>query len=244
MASLPNALTTVIVEDERLAREELKLMLADDERISLVGEASDLTGARALLERTSPNLLFLDVALADGSGFELFDSPLLDCRVVFVTAYEAHALRAFEVEAVDYLLKPVQRERLRTAVDRAWTQGAGDESFTRLSYEDMLFLRLGERSVFVPVNSILAVVVAGDYTRISVAGGREHLVLRPLKHWESRLPENTFARIHRSAIVNVRKITRLEPWFGQAQRIFIEELPRPLTLSRRYAAKLSDRFGC
>lgn len=240
-----DTLRTVVIEDERLARAELTAMLRRFPCIDLVGEAAGLASARDLLRRTRPQLVFLDIELGDGSGFDLLAEPgAAESRVVFVTAYEAFALRAFEVNALDYLLKPVQHERLDAAIARA-RRAAQPAPATEqpLQYDDYVFLRLGEGSAFVPVNGILAVTSDGDYTVVHTAQGHAHLVLKPLKQWEARLPGNAFVRIHRSAIVNLRRVRKLEAWFNHGYRVHVDGLAKPLTMSRRYRHRLADRFG-
>jgi two-component system LytT family response regulator len=238
-----DTLRTIVVEDERLAREELTGLLRQFACIDLVGEAADLASARTLLQQAKPQLLFLDVQLGDGSGFDLLDgTAAFDGHVVFVTAYEAFALRAFEVNALDYLLKPIQRDRLKAAIERARAAAVPAENGV-LSYDDYVFLRLGEGSAFVAVSSILAITADGDYTVVHTAEGHAYLVLKPVKQWEARLPGNAFVRIHRSTIVNLRKVSRLESWFNHGYRVFVDGLSKPLTMSRRYRHRLSDRFG-
>ncbi len=278
------ALRTVLIEDERLARDELRRLLGQLPQIELVGEASSFESAAALLHDARPELAFMDVQLDGGSGLDLLATAPDGMHAIIVSAYEAYALRAFEVRAVDYLLKPVQPERLRAAVARAlpaeraavgavMTQvqtgaiapdsrdprgglagpapgprpiGAAEAgpSLPPLDYGDHVFLALGEtESLFLPVSSILAVVADGDYTRVQTGDGRTHVVPKPLKHWEARLPGQAFARIHRGAIVNLRSVRRVEGWFNRRFRVFVEGLPRPLMMSRRYAEALRSRLG-
>lgn len=239
-------LRTIVVEDERLARQELVGALAGFPAVQVVGEACDVATARELIRETRPDLVLLDVQLSDGSGFQLFDEGMpADVHVVFVTAYEAFALRAFEVNALDYLLKPIQRERLHAAIERAREAAArtGPDEPRALHYDDYLFLQLGQGSTFVPVASIVAITADGDYSVVHTAQGRQHLVLKPLKQWEARLPGNAFVRIHRSAIVNLHRVRQLDNWFNHGYRVHVEGLARPLTMSRRYRHRLSDRFG-
>lgn len=240
----PDALSTVVIEDERLAREELLGLLGAYPCIDVVGTAADLAAARQLIAQSKPQLIFLDVQLADGSGFELFDGGQpAGMQVIFVTAYEAFALRAFEVNALDYLLKPIHPDRLRCAIERACATSGMDAPVAQLQYDDYLFLRVGDESMFLPISRILAVTADGDYSCVVTADGHRHTVLKPLKQWEARLPRNAFARIHRSTIVNLRKVRRLESWFNHGYRVHVEGLVKPLTMSRRYRHRLTDRFG-
>ncbi len=239
---------TVLIEDERLARTELKRQLGLLPRIDVIGEAATFESAQALLRDARPQLAFMDVQLDGGSGLELLAAAPAGMQTIIVSAYEAYALRAFEVSAVDYLLKPVQTERLRAAVARVLqpTVDAVRDSgpVLPLDYGDHVFLTRGEDdALFLPVSSIRAVVADGDYTIVQTGDGRTHEVLKPLKHWEARLPSQSFARIHRSAIVNLRSVRRVDRWFNRRYRVFVEGLPRPLMMSRRYADELRTRFG-
>ncbi len=245
---LPSPIRTVLIEDERLARTELKRQLGHLPRIDLVGEAATFESAQALLRDVRPQLAFMDVQLDGGSGLELLAAAPVGMQSIIVSAYEAYALRGFDVGAVDYLLKPVQAERLRAAVARVAppsVETSGDPSPVQpLDYADHLFLPQGEDgALFLPVSNIRAVVADGDYTLVQTGDGRTHKVLKPLKHWEARLPIQSFARIHRSAIVNVHSVRRIDRWFNRRYRVFVEGLPRSLIMSRRYADDLRTRLG-
>ncbi len=242
----PEPLRTIVVEDERLVREELVRQLARMPGIELVGEAADCDTARALLRDREPVLAFLDIELAGGSGFDLLASAPAGLRTIVVSAYEAHALRAFEVSAVDYLLKPVHPERLETALAKVKGTLAGSEAARELplGYDDHLFLALtGGRTTFLPVGNVVAVVAEGDYTRVHCVDGLEHRVPKPLRHWQARLPQQAFVRIHRSVIVNVRRVRRVDAWLNHRFRVVVEALPKPLMMSRRYAQALKHRCG-
>ncbi len=244
----PLPIRTVLIEDERLTRTELKRQLEDLPMIELVGEAATFEAAQALLGDLRPQLAFMDVQLDGGSGLDLLAAAPSGMQAIIVSAYEAYALRGFEVGVVDYLLKPVQPERLRAAVARVVPPTVETvvecNPVQSLNYGDHLFLPLGEDgALFVPVRSILAVVADGDYTRVQTDDGRTHELLKPLKHWEARLPSQSFVRIHRSAIVNIHSVRRVDRWFNRRYRVFVEGLAKPLMMSRRYADELRLRLG-
>lgn len=235
-----------MVEDERLARNELVRLLARMPGIELVGEAADCESARGLLQDCSPHLAFLDIELAGGSGFDLLASAPPGLRTVVVSAYEAYALRAFEVSAVDYLLKPVQPERLEAALAKVRGTAIGNEAAHEqtLDYGDHLFLATaGGATAFLSVGSVAAVVAEGDYTRVYCIDGVAHLVFKPLRHWQARLPPHAFVRIHRSAIVNIRRVRRVDAWLNHRFRVEVEGLRKPLMMSRRHAQALKQRFN-
>jgi two-component system, LytTR family, response regulator len=236
----------VIVDDERLARRELRTLLenAHAEHIFVVGEADSVVDAERLVHATDADVVFLDIQLAGETGMDLL--PLLgaDVDVVFVTAFDEYTLRAFEVNAVDYLLKPVGPERLAMTVSRLAAAQPAPASREALSDEDRLFLRLGEQRAFVRVRDIMAIEAEGDGSRLILA---PHVARRPsgksLREWEQRLPDRQFVRIHRSTIMNLDYVERLESWSHASQRVYLRGLSEPLTISRRFGARLRERFG-
>lgn len=236
----------VLVDDERLARRELRTLLeeAHAEQVHVVGEAASVSDAARLVQATDADVVFLDIQLAGETGMDLL--PLLDADVdvVFVTAYDHYTLRAFEVNALDYLLKPVAPERLAVTVDRLAAAQPPAPARETVTYEDRLFLRLGQERAFVRVRDIVAVEAEGDGSTLRLA---PHLAGKPsaksLREWEQRLPDRQFVRIHRSTIVNLEYVERLEPWSHASQHVYLRGLPEPMTMSRRFGARLRDRFG-
>lgn len=239
---IADALRVAIVDDERAARDDLRRALAELPDLDVVGEAADLAAARCLLHQTQPQLLLLDVELLDGSGFDLLGGAS-GVQIVFVTAHAAHAVRAFERDACDYLLKPVQETRLRQAVERARRRALPAIDAVALDYDAVLMLRSGERNALVAVADIAAVVADGDCTWLLCADGRRVRSARPMRHWERRLPAKQFARIHRASIVNLRRVRSIDPGLGQSQRVHIEGCSQTLILSRRHALALGERLG-
>jgi two-component system LytT family response regulator len=235
--------TALIVDDERLARRELAYLLASHPEIEVAGEAASVDEAVDAIARLRPAIVFLDVQMPGASGFELFDRIGVASHVVFVTAYDAFALRAFEVNALDYLLKPVKPERLRQAVERYLQRVRADApSAERLVMEDSILLTIGQAPRFVRVASIECILAEGDYTRLIAAGGTNGLVLKPMKDWEQILPERHFCRIQRSAIVNCEQVLRFEPAIHGGYDVHMKHLGTPLSMSRRYARHLRARF--
>jgi two-component system LytT family response regulator len=236
----------IIVDDERLARRELRTLLEEGhaEHVHVVGEASSVVAAARLMHATDADVVFLDIQLAGETGMDLL--PLLgaDVDVVFVTAYDEYTLRAFEVNAVDYLLKPVVPERLAKTVSRLAAAQPVAESREIIGYDDRLFLRLGDERAFVRVRDIMAIEADGDRSTLLLA---PQLSRKPssksLREWEQRLPDRQFVRVHRSTIVNLDYVERLEPWSHASQLVYLRGLSEPLTMSRRFSARLRERFG-
>ena len=236
--------TAIIVDDERLARKELRSMLAEHEIIEVVGEAESVKQAAELVHAKNPDVLFLDIQLPGETGFDLLEKISPASKIIFVTAFDAYAIRAFEVNALDYLLKPINPARLAQAIERLTTHDPAPAPPARaLEYEDRLFIEVDERSRFLKVSDIIVITAMGDYSQIFSADGQKSLVLKPLRDWEERLPAKHFARIHRSTIINVDYVERLESWFNRSYRIHLRQIPEPLVMSRRYAARFKTTFG-
>ena len=239
----------LIVEDEPLAIDRLRACLAYVDGLELVGEARDGETAIALIDRLQPDLVFLDIQLPLRTGFEV----LRGCRhrpaVIFTTAHNEYAVSAFEWGAFDYLLKPLDRDRVRTAIGRfeqrsGFSDNAADSGVAlaeRLeTAESKGALRrffVKQRGVTVPVEaaSIFAVLAEGDYCRVHVAA-ESHLVHLPLREFERRLAREEFLRVHRSALIHAGKVVRIEPAGRGAQVTLGNGLVVPA--SRAGAAKL------
>lgn len=232
----------LIVDDERLARTRLRTLLAAHSEIEIVGEADGVSAALQAIAATAPDVLFLDIQMPGATGFDLVNQLEQPLRIIFVTAYDEHAIRAFEVNALDYLLKPVSPERLAHALARLPAEPA-DASARPLEYDDSLFLSAGAAARFLRVNAIKCINAADAYSEITTAENQKLLVHKPLSEWEARLPAKHFVRIHRATIVNLAFVERLEPWFNAAYRLRLRGLGEPLLMSRRYAARLKERMG-
>jgi two-component system LytT family response regulator len=237
-------LTAIIIDDERLARRELRSLLTEFAEISIVGEAKNLAEAVNLIRINKPDVVFLDIQLSNENGFDLLEMVEKDFKLIFVTAFDEFAIRAFEINAIDYLLKPVNPERLAKTLERLFeTEEKSEVTLRKLEYEDRLFIEIGERSRFLKIRSIKCICADGDYTQVFTDDGKKYLVTKPLKEWEDRLPGQYFIRIHRSAIVNLEFIERVETWFSRSYQIHLHGMKEPLTVSRRYAAHLKLKFS-
>jgi len=234
----------LVVDDERLARKQIIEMLQEIETINKIFEAEDVKSAKNIIEAEKPHILFLDIQMPHESGFDLLEQVSYSGHIIFVTAYDEFALRAFEVNAMDYLMKPVSFERLKTSIERLYKTGdIAPEIKQNLLYNDRLFLTIGMHMHFIKVSSIIAIHSDGDYTTIETIEGIKGLVAKSMNEWEKRLPENYFSRIHRSTIINLEYIEKIEKWFNYSYRVFMKNIKEPLIISRRYAKALKERYG-
>jgi len=241
---MSNKLKAVIVDDERLARKDLISLLADHDNIEVVAEAADAPSAIKTINKFEPDIIFLDIQMPGESGFDLLEQLKTNAKVIFVTAYDEFAIHAFEVNALDYLLKPVNPERLQKALERVRIESEpGDLSLRSLDYEDHLFLMLDNSMRFLKVNTILHISAAGDYSEVFTSAVKKHLVLKSMKEWGDRLPHQHFCRIHRSTIINLNYVDRLEEWFNYSYRVYMKGIKEPFIMSRRYASKLKQKLS-
>lgn len=248
---------TLIVDDESLARERIRDMLASDPAIAIVAECANGEEAIEAIQRFSPDLVFLDVEMPGIDGFAVLDGLPVDRMptVIFVTAYDQYAVRAFEVYALDYLLKPFDQERFEKALKRAKTHIASERSDavserilraiedikTKPVHLERLVIKLNGHVFFMKAEEIDWLEAEGNYVRLH--SGKESYLLRDtISALESQLDPKRFIRVHRSAIVNVDRITELQPWFHGEYRIVLREGVQ-LTLSRTYREKLHELLG-
>jgi two-component system, LytTR family, response regulator len=230
----------LIVDDERLARVNLKKLLSDHKDIELTGEACSCEAAASLMNICKPDLIFLDIQLSGETGFDLLEIADPSIKVIFVTAYDEYAIRAFEINAVDYLLKPVSPERLKVSVDRlkneSVTSGSKSQGF---EYSDRIYVKLNNyTSRFISISSITFIEPVGNYSKVYTADKRHFLVLKTLKQWEDELPDDHFIRIHRSSIINIEHLDRVERDSTAQHLAYLKNTVQPLEVSRRYARKL------
>jgi two-component system, LytTR family, response regulator len=239
----------LLIDDERLARSELRRLLAAFPAIEIVGEAANAKQAREQITSLAPDLLFLDVQMPGETGMELLatlEPPAP--RVIFTTAYDEFAVKAFELNALDYLLKPVDPARLVTAIEKLNAKpgetgkgGGGEVPHSRLAAEDKVFVREGDRCWFVEVKTIRLLESEGNYTRVHFADAQPQL-FRSLNAMEERLDPKYFFRANRRQIINLAWIDRLEPWFSGGLLVHLKGGAK-IELSRRQAQEFREKMS-
>lgn len=237
-------LRVLVVDDARLARQELRTLLSMLPWVECIGEADDVPTAREAIVRLGPDVVLLDVQMPSGSGFDVLEGLDAVPLVVFVTAYDAYAVRAFQANALDYLVKPVEAPRLREALqrglDRRVLPDAGAER-PLLGEHDQVFLRDGERCWFVAVAEISRIVVDGNYTRLWF-GDQNALLGRSLSALEARLPPALFFRANRNTLVNLRMVRAVGPSIGDGYDLLLSNGSH-VEVSRRQARELRERMA-
>jgi two-component system, LytTR family, response regulator len=243
----------LIADDEQPARERLKRLLADIEGVELIGEAEDGPQAVELIERERPDLVLLDIQMPGLDGFGVVEALEEPPPIVFVTAYDEYAIRAFEVNALDYLLKPISRERLEQAIRRAHeAQAAGQDLTSRLAplleslagqghYLTRLAVRDKNRIRVLDADAVDWIGVEDEQTFVHV-GSEAYLIRRTLADLEMRLDPARFFRAHRSAIVNLDRVKEIIPWFKGSHKLRLTT-GAEVELSRAQARALRKVLG-
>lgn len=242
-------LKALVIEDSRLAREGLVRMLAAHPEVEVVGQAEHAQAALALIAAHRPEVLFLDIHLPGDSGFDLLVRLDYLPRVVFTTAYTDYAIRSFEHDTVDYLLKPISAERLARAIAKLAAQPAAPDGEAApalpLGWESRIFLKDGEQCHLVAVSSIRSIDSCKNYVQIFFMG--EHgpasaYVKRSLDSVEQRLPPGRFFRANRQSLVNLQTVMRIEPTMSEGYVLTLDD-GRRVDISRRNAAQLRERLS-
>jgi two-component system LytT family response regulator len=232
----------LLVDDERLARNQLRAQLTHFPELQVVGEADSVPNALEAVQRFQPDVVFLDVQMPGQTGFDFLRQTSGDFRTIFVTAFDRFALRAFEVNALDFLMKPVSLGRLATAVRRlSVLESMRPRRAVPLDYSDYLFLSDGVGARFVKICAIKYIAAAGPYSEVFTADGRKCMLLEPIKDWEERLPRAQFVRTHRSCIINLDHVARIQALGNNTFEVFLRDQTTPLPISRRYALALKRR---
>jgi two-component system LytT family response regulator len=236
-------LTALIIDDERLARLNLRKKLSVFSEIEVIGEASGMeTGIKAVRD-LNPDVLFLDIKLSDGNGFDLLNRVEFKGKVIFQTAYNEYACRAFEINAIDYLLKPITNERLKNVVANLIDseQEKNSYSLQKFRYDDRIMIEQKKNIHFIKIENIICIKADREYTLIFEKGGKEYLVLKSIGDWQKELPDEHLARVHRNSIINFNYIERTER-LGNTANIFLIGISDHLAISRGYYKLIKTRY--
>lgn len=234
-----NPLKTIIVDDEWLVREELKTLLVEYPEIQIMGEAANVIQAIELVKKSMPDVIFLDIQMPGASGFELLERTDINSKIIFVTAYDRYALKAFEVNALDYLLKPIQKERLAITIQRLLSDEKPAPLVShQLSYDDVAYVLVNGSLKFIKVSLLKCIIAEGNYSYIYYKDRKKELVDKTLQDWEAILPEDYFVRIHRSTMVNFEYVEQVKKCRNYTHLVYVRDIEKPFVMSRRYAARL------
>ncbi len=237
----------IIIDDERLARNELKKLLLEHPEVTIIEEAANATEGIEKIESFNPDLIFLDIQMPGKTGFDLLAELERAPKVIFTTAYDEYAFKAFEVNALDYLLKPIEPKRLSDAIHKVQAelakeqlglQGANKGPLTDM---DQVFVKDGERCWFVKLSEVRLFESVGNYAKVFF-GTNKPLVLKSLNALEERLDERIFFRANRKHIINVKWIEKIEPYFNGGLLVELKGGEK-IEVSRRQTVKFKEMMS-
>ncbi|MBS1735675.1 MAG: response regulator [Bacteroidetes bacterium] len=238
-------LKVLLIDDERLARSELKRLLNDHPDVEVIGEATNANEGLEKIESLNPDLVFLDIQMPGKSGFDMLVELEKAPHVIFVTAFDEYALKAFEVNALDYLMKPVDPKRLSDALVKVRQEDEAERlSYTNrgmLTENDQVFVKDGERCWFVKLSEVRLFESVGNYAKVFF-GTNKPLILKSLNALEERLDEKTFFRANRKHIINLRMIEKIEPYFNGGLLLDLIGGEK-IEVSRRQAVKFKEMMS-
>ncbi len=229
----------LIIDDTRLARQELQFLLEKVKDVEVLGEAENVDEALEKIEELKPDLLFLDIQMPGKDGFELLESLEEVPVVIFTTAYSEFAMKAFEYNALDYLKKPITEERLEKALERARTDYREKDSSKKvLTESSQVFVKDGEKCWFVNLGEVRIFEIWDNYTRIYFKD-QKPMIPRTLQYMESRLDPEVFFRANRQQIINLKWIDKIEPWFSGTIRLYLKD-GTEVEVSRRQTSRFKE----
>lgn len=228
----------IIVDDERLARNELSRILEKFPEIEIVAEAANGEEAIEKIEELAPDLVFLDIQMPGMTGFEVLEHLHIVPSIIFVTAYDEYAIKAFDVNALDYVLKPIELPRLESAISKVKVQQKSNGGDEKLNLDSQIFIKDGEKCWFVKLQNIRMFESEGNYVRLYFDSSRP-MILKSLNNLEKRLSEKEFFRISRKYIINLNWIDKVEAWFNGGLRVTLKS-GEQLEVSRRQTSRFKE----
>jgi two-component system LytT family response regulator len=246
---------SVVVDDVDMMRATLKKVLDNFPNIEIVGEASDYESARDVINKTTPDLVFLDIDLNGITSIDLLNEISCNPKIIFITSHPDFAIKAFELNAVDYIMKPISGERLRKAIDRitadievpAGAEGEAMSGFSeadddRFTPDQIILLNFDNKMNFIKIRDINYIEAFGNYTKVYLNDGKLSITYNSIKSWDARLPEDVFIQIHRSTIVNLLNVTKIEKWTNDTGRLFLKGIEKPFEISRSYFFQIKKKY--
>lgn len=243
------AFSTVIIEDSPIYLKVLEELVRDNKDLEMIASTTEFTEGKAILETMIPDLILLDVEIGEMTSFDLIPFINPQSRVIFVTSHSEYAVKAFEVSAIDYLVKPVTKPRLQQAIQRFKDSMEGnhaqtslEESEEKFSMDQRIMVAADDRYVLLEVSEIMYIEALGNYVQIFVGPEKRLVTYGSIKNWSNRLPEKFFFQIHRSTIINLDHLERIEKYTNDTGRAYLKGKADALEISRNFFSLMKKTF--
>lgn len=243
------AFSTVIIEDSPIYLKVLEELVRENIDLELIASTTDFLEGKTILQTMIPDLILLDVEIGDMTSFDLIPFINPQSRVIFVTSHTEYAVKAFEVSAIDYLVKPVTKQRLQQAIQRFKDsmEGIGRnevsaESDEKFSMDQRIMVAADDRYVLIEVSEIMYIEALGNYVQIYIGPEKRLVTYGSIKNWSNRLPEKFFFQIHRSTVINLEYLERIEKYTNDTGRAYLKGKPEPLEISRNFFSLMKKTF--
>jgi two-component system LytT family response regulator len=237
----------VLVDDVEMMRITLKKVLEQFPHIELVGEASSFDQAKDVINNLQPDLLLLDIDLNGLTSIDLLGEINCTPKIIFITSHENFAVKAFELNAVDYILKPISASRISKAIERitssvAETEALATDSDEKFQSDQIILLNFDNKMNFIKIKDINYIEAYGNYTKVFMTDGKLSITYNSIKNWDAKLPSDVFIQIHRSTVVNLLNVLKIEKWTNDTGRLYLKGMEKPFEISRSYFFQIKKKY--
>lgn len=237
----------VLVDDVEMMRITLKKVLEQFPHIELVGEASSFEQAKDVINNLQPDLLLLDIDLNGLTSIDLLGEINCTPKIIFITSHENFAVKAFELNAVDYILKPISASRISKAIQRitssvAETEVLAADSDEKFQSDQIILLNFDNKMNFIKIKDINYIEAYGNYTKVFMTDGKLSITYNSIKNWDAKLPSDVFIQIHRSTVVNLLNVLKIEKWTNDTGRLYLKGMEKPFEISRSYFFQIKKKY--
>ena len=237
----------VLVDDVEMMRITLKKVLEQFPHIELVGEASSFDQAKDVINNLQPDLLLLDIDLNGLTSIDLLGEINCTPKIIFITSHENFAVKAFELNAVDYILKPISASRISKAIERitssvAETEALATDSDEKFQSDQIILLNFDNKMNFIKIKDINYIEAYGNYTQVFMTDGKLSITYNSIKNWDAKLPSDVFIQIHRSTVVNLLNVLKIEKWTNDTGRLYLKGMEKPFEISRSYFFQIKKKY--
>lgn len=242
------SIRAVLIDDVEVMRITLKKVLEQFPHINIIGEASSFDEAKEVVNRLKPDLLFLDIDLNGLISIDLLEELNCTPKIIFITSHENFAIKAFEMNAIDFIIKPISAKRIANAIERVSLPSVAindnnlNEGEERFQSDQIILLNFDNKMNFIKIKDINYIEAYGNYTKINMLDGKLSITYNSIKNWENKLPLDIFIQIHRSTVVNLINVLKIEKWTNDTGRLYIKNVDKPFEISRSYFFQIKKKY--